>query len=120
MLISAFLSEEGGGFFSPPIPQAVQLSCPMQKGNASFALGIHFKSEATFLCLSIARCVEGVTNTAEQALDNFRFFTVSYLIGKMWVDTLPVMKLSYFMFFVIKVDTVMKNTMKKTQINASR
>lgn len=37
------------------------------------------------LRLSIARFVECITNIAEQALDNFRLFSVSYLIGKAWV-----------------------------------
>lgn len=46
---------------------------------------MHLKSKATSVCLSIARFVEGITNTAGQALDNFRFFSVSHWIGKMGV-----------------------------------
>lgn len=104
MLISAFLPEEaGGGCFSPPIPQAVQLSSLMQKGSTSFALGMRFKSNATFLCSSISRFVEGIANIPEQALDNFGFFSISY-----GLNAVPIMKLSCFMFFIIKIDTVLR------------
>lgn len=84
MLISALLSEvKGGEFFSPPVLQAVQLSSLMQRSSTGFELGRHFKWKTYFLCLSVARFVEGIANIAEQALKNFRFFSISW--WKMWL-----------------------------------
>lgn len=107
MLISALLSKvEGGEFFSPPVHQAVQLSSLMQRSSTGLELGRHFKWKAYFLCLSVARFVEGIANIAERALKNFRFFSISYLIGKMWLKC-PFCYEVVFMGFVIEIDTVL-------------
>lgn len=82
MLISAFLSEEEGMLFSTHPPGS-----PALLSDAKTVPVLHLAciSNQKQLCLSIARFVEGITNIAEQAQDNFRLFSVSYLIGKAWV-----------------------------------
>lgn len=100
---SVLLSVEmRGRCFSSLIPQAVQLSSMMQIP----VLHCSCISKATFIWLS-AGFIKDITNITEQALDNFRFFSISCMFGKMQVKGLSYDKARCcVLFFIINVDTV--------------